>query len=221
MMEYIPPHPPFQPYTYPQADPIPDSLLQVQLEVLARADPRFNFFTKSTLSPTELQFINRGCRIRVACLPAALPCPDMAAHTQPPQPDDPLAALLLPSPYSSSPLALLGLASLSPPREAHHGCSGGSPIPQMCGGPAAAPPLAQIVETNFNSGDSPRLKLGNCWSAPPPQIASKWQKWGKTATKMTILVSVGPPPKWTEISQTIQGHNNQGLLSCGAPIMTC
>ena len=148
----------------------------------------------------------------------------MAAHTQPPQPDDPLAALL-PLPLLLLPsLALLGLASLSPPREAHHGCSGGSPIPQMCGGPAAAPPLAQIVETNFNSGDSPRLKLGNCWSATPPQIASKWQKWGKICnqkgTKMKILVRFGPPPKWTEISQTIQGHNNQGLLSCKTPIIT-
>ena len=147
----------------------------------------------------------------------------MAAHTQPPQPDDPLAALPLPLLLLPS-LALLGLASLSPPCEAHHGCSGGSPIPQMCGGPAAAPPLAQIVETNFYSGDSPRLKLGNCWSATPPQIASKWQKWvgncNQKGTKMTILVRFGPPPKWTEISQTIQGHYNQGLLSCKAHIMT-
>ena len=69
MMEYPTPLPPFQPYTYPQADPIPDSLLQVQLDLLARASPTFNFFIKSALSLQQSrQFLNRESRIRVACL---------------------------------------------------------------------------------------------------------------------------------------------------------
>ena len=97
MMEYIPPPSPSLSYTYPQADSIPDSFLQVQLDHPARASPRFNFFTKSTLSPTE-PAVYKQREQNKSCLPAALPCPDMAAHTQPPQPDDPLAALLLPLP---------------------------------------------------------------------------------------------------------------------------